>query len=229
MRIPIATARGASALAGCNANQAINPLDPGGPLRERPRLQSPHGIQLRAEQRRDRRGRWQVARWTSPATMPPGAAHLKTTQGLGSLDIPSAYHSNWLDNARAKLDLNGARAPISPNSSTPPGPTSAPSMIPGRLRTQCGEANANRIHSYHLRMSLRSSYSSSICICSINIVTVTVPILFLTAILYLDLKERPSRNHSYSVGHRSPFPIKLHRCSGYCSSLVFARSAFLGP
>ena len=28
------------------------------------------------------------------------AAHLKATQGLGSIDIPSAYHSNWLDNTR---------------------------------------------------------------------------------------------------------------------------------
>ena len=34
------------------------------------------------------------------------AAHLKATRGLGSIDMPSAYHSNWLDNARAKLDLN---------------------------------------------------------------------------------------------------------------------------
>jgi UDP-glucose 4-epimerase len=34
------------------------------------------------------------------------AAHLKATQGLGSIDIPSAYHSDWLDNARAKFDLN---------------------------------------------------------------------------------------------------------------------------
>ena len=34
------------------------------------------------------------------------AAHLKATRGLGSIDIPSAYHSNWLDNTRAKLDLN---------------------------------------------------------------------------------------------------------------------------
>jgi UDP-glucose 4-epimerase len=34
------------------------------------------------------------------------AAHLKTTQGLGSIDIPSNYHPNWLDNTRAKLDLN---------------------------------------------------------------------------------------------------------------------------
>jgi UDP-glucose 4-epimerase len=34
------------------------------------------------------------------------AAHLKSTQNLGSIDIPSACHSNWLDNARAKFDLN---------------------------------------------------------------------------------------------------------------------------
>jgi nucleoside-diphosphate-sugar epimerase len=34
------------------------------------------------------------------------AAHLKATQGLDSIDIPSAYHSTWLDNTRAKLDLN---------------------------------------------------------------------------------------------------------------------------
>ena len=34
------------------------------------------------------------------------AAYLKATQGLESIDIPSAYHSNWLDNTRAKLDLN---------------------------------------------------------------------------------------------------------------------------
>jgi UDP-glucose 4-epimerase len=34
------------------------------------------------------------------------AAHLKATRGLGSIDVPSAYHSTWLDNARAKFDLN---------------------------------------------------------------------------------------------------------------------------
>ena len=34
------------------------------------------------------------------------AAHLKATRGLGSIDIPSAYHSTWLDNTRAKFDLN---------------------------------------------------------------------------------------------------------------------------
>jgi UDP-glucose 4-epimerase len=34
------------------------------------------------------------------------AAPRKATRGLGSTDIPSAYHSNWLDNARAKFDLN---------------------------------------------------------------------------------------------------------------------------
>jgi UDP-glucose 4-epimerase len=45
------------------------------------------------------------------------AAHLKATRGLGSIDIPSAYHSTWLDNTRAKLTSTGARAPISPSSS----------------------------------------------------------------------------------------------------------------
>ena len=54
------------------------------------------------------------------------AAYLKTTRGLGSIDIPSAYHSNWLDNTapnstrlaaairfgqtdRSRLDLSRAR------------------------------------------------------------------------------------------------------------------------
>jgi UDP-glucose 4-epimerase len=41
-----------------------------------------------------------------PVDTPAAAAHLKTNQGLGSIDVPSAYHSNWLDNARAKFDLN---------------------------------------------------------------------------------------------------------------------------
>jgi hypothetical protein len=31
------------------------------------------------------------------------AAHLKATQGLGSIDIPSAYHSTRLDNTPAKV------------------------------------------------------------------------------------------------------------------------------
>ncbi len=34
------------------------------------------------------------------------AAYLKATRALGSIDIPSAYHSNWLDNAKARFDLN---------------------------------------------------------------------------------------------------------------------------
>jgi len=34
------------------------------------------------------------------------AAHLKATRSLGSIDIPSAFHSNWLYNSRAKFDLN---------------------------------------------------------------------------------------------------------------------------
>jgi UDP-glucose 4-epimerase len=33
------------------------------------------------------------------------AAYLKQTRGLGSLDIPSGYHSNWMDNSRAKFEL----------------------------------------------------------------------------------------------------------------------------
>ena len=33
------------------------------------------------------------------------AAHLKSTRGLPSIDIPSRYHSNWLDNTRAKYEL----------------------------------------------------------------------------------------------------------------------------
>jgi len=33
------------------------------------------------------------------------AAHLKATRGLPSIDIPSQYHSNWLDNTRAKYEL----------------------------------------------------------------------------------------------------------------------------
>jgi UDP-glucose 4-epimerase len=33
------------------------------------------------------------------------AAHLKETRGLPSIDIPSSYHSNWLDNTRAKYEL----------------------------------------------------------------------------------------------------------------------------
>jgi UDP-glucose 4-epimerase len=33
------------------------------------------------------------------------AAYLNATRGLDSLAIPSAYHSNWLDNSRARFDL----------------------------------------------------------------------------------------------------------------------------
>jgi len=33
------------------------------------------------------------------------AAYLKETRGLDSLDIPSNYHSNWMDNSRAKFEL----------------------------------------------------------------------------------------------------------------------------
>ena len=33
------------------------------------------------------------------------AAHLKRTRGLGSIDITSSYHSNWMDNSKAKYHL----------------------------------------------------------------------------------------------------------------------------
>jgi UDP-glucose 4-epimerase len=33
------------------------------------------------------------------------AAHLLQTRGLGSIDIPSAYHSTWMDNSKAKFAL----------------------------------------------------------------------------------------------------------------------------
>jgi hypothetical protein len=33
------------------------------------------------------------------------AAYLKETRGLDYLDIPSSYHSNWMDNSRAKFEL----------------------------------------------------------------------------------------------------------------------------
>jgi UDP-glucose 4-epimerase len=34
------------------------------------------------------------------------AAHLKRTRGLNSIDIPSQYHSNWMDNSKAKYLLD---------------------------------------------------------------------------------------------------------------------------
>ncbi len=33
------------------------------------------------------------------------AAYLERTRGLGSIEIPSDYHSTWLDNSKAKLEL----------------------------------------------------------------------------------------------------------------------------
>ena len=33
------------------------------------------------------------------------ASYLKETRGLDSLDISSSYHSNWMDNSRAKFEL----------------------------------------------------------------------------------------------------------------------------
>lgn len=33
------------------------------------------------------------------------ASHLKKSRGLASIDIPSSYHSTWLDNSKAKFEL----------------------------------------------------------------------------------------------------------------------------
>lgn len=33
------------------------------------------------------------------------ADYLMTTRGLGSIDIPSSFHSNWMDNSKAKFEL----------------------------------------------------------------------------------------------------------------------------
>ena len=34
------------------------------------------------------------------------AAYLKRTRGLDSIDIPSGFHSNWMDNSKAKFHLD---------------------------------------------------------------------------------------------------------------------------
>jgi hypothetical protein len=104
MRVPILVPFVALALAGCNANQAINPSGrtsaraipaaiPTIP-RATPRTTSESAAKSR------------TITMDEPVDTPAAAAHLKTNQGLGSIDVPSAYHSNWLDNARAKFDLN---------------------------------------------------------------------------------------------------------------------------
>ncbi len=33
------------------------------------------------------------------------AAHLKRTQGLDSIDVPSQFHSNWMDNSKARFEM----------------------------------------------------------------------------------------------------------------------------
>jgi len=36
------------------------------------------------------------------------AAYLERTRGLGSINVPSKYHSNWMDNSKAKHHLDWA-------------------------------------------------------------------------------------------------------------------------
>jgi nucleoside-diphosphate-sugar epimerase len=42
---------------------------------------------------------------TEPVDYAEVAAHLARTRGLPSIDIPSAFHSTWLDNSRARFEL----------------------------------------------------------------------------------------------------------------------------
>lgn len=51
------------------------------------------------------RGRLYNIAMDEPVDYGAVAAYLRETRGLGSIDIPSQYHSNWLDNARAKFEL----------------------------------------------------------------------------------------------------------------------------
>ena len=60
------------------------------------------------------------------------AAYLATTRGLPAVDIPSRFHSTWLDNAKAQASSSaGARATTCRASSRPPGPTNAAPTIRG--------------------------------------------------------------------------------------------------
>ncbi len=51
------------------------------------------------------RGRLYNISMDEPVDYGTVAAHLRATRGLPSIDIPSGYHSNWLDNTRAKYEL----------------------------------------------------------------------------------------------------------------------------
>jgi hypothetical protein len=82
-------------------------LRTGDPLREPSHLQPLQSLELRPEQRRNRLLKSRYIAMDAPVDTAAVVAHLKTTQGLGSIDIPSAYPIGWT-----------TRAP----SSTSPGP-----------------------------------------------------------------------------------------------------------
>ena len=48
---------------------------------------------------------WLKAAVSSPWIYAAVAGYLKRTRGLGSIDIPSPYHSTWMDNSKAKFEL----------------------------------------------------------------------------------------------------------------------------
>jgi nucleoside-diphosphate-sugar epimerase len=51
------------------------------------------------------RGRTYNIAMTEPVDYGEMAAYLKASRGLGSIDIPSAFQSTWLDNSRARMEL----------------------------------------------------------------------------------------------------------------------------
>ena len=68
-----------------------------------------------------------------PVDYAADAAHLKATQGLGSIDIPERLSFQLADNTRAKFDLNWRPRYDLASSSTPPGLSSARPRSPEGL------------------------------------------------------------------------------------------------
>ena len=64
------------------------------------------------------------------------AAYLKRTRGLDSIDIPSQFHSNWMDNSKAKFHSDWQPEYDFKGSSTRPGPTRERPTIRARSGTR---------------------------------------------------------------------------------------------
>ena len=112
MRLPVILAVAAFALAGCNANQAVNPSfqPPSQVFAGQPRttiLTIPH--QLRAEQHRTRRRPLKAGREGRRKRDERAVGHCRPSPLISrqrrawvDRSVPGAYRSIWLDNARAK-------------------------------------------------------------------------------------------------------------------------------